>query len=148
MQILHQSNHTFFGSGREVFLDIHLSYYFTQRAVYSAYRTFPARLHFFLARHCSTIEVEVLCYEIITKERGCGIDQIPLKIELLIFKRHCINNIGNFLHGCRLTDIHFFQVIQSRSSEISIPVESREVLFQRFHVHLIIVGMRITQFYL
>ena len=59
-----------------------------------------------------------------------------------------INNIGNFLHGCRLTDIHFFQVIQSRSSEISIPVESREVLFQRFHIHLIIVGMRITQFYL
>ena len=148
LQVLHQCNHTFFGSGREIFLYIHLSYDFAQRAVYGTYRAFPTRLHFFLAGHGSAIEVKVLCYKIIAQERGCCIDQIPLKIELLIFKRYCVYDIGHFLHGCRLTDIHFFQVFQPGSSEVNIPVESREVLFQRFHIHLIIVGMRVTQLYL
>ena len=65
LQVLHQCNHTFFGSSREVLLYIHLSYHFAKNAIYGAHGTFPARLHFFLSRHCSAVEIEVLCFKII-----------------------------------------------------------------------------------
>ena len=65
LQVLHQCNHTFFGSSREVLLYIHLSYHFAKYTIYGAHGTFPARLHFFLSRHCSAVEIEVLCFKII-----------------------------------------------------------------------------------
>ena len=67
LQVLHQCNHTFFGSSREVLLYIHLSYHFTENSVYRTYRTLPTRLHFFLTGHRPTIKIEVLSFKVIAK---------------------------------------------------------------------------------
>ena len=80
LQVLHQCDHTFFGSSGEVFFYVHLSYYFAEHTVYRAYRTFPTRLHFFFAGHGTAVEVEVLSFEVIAQIRSGGIYQSPLQI--------------------------------------------------------------------
>ena len=95
LQVLHQSHHTLLGSSREIFLHVHLTYSFAQRAAYSAYRSLPARLHFLCTAHGAAVEVEVLfCHSIV--QQACGrINQFPLQIKALLFNGQRIQNIGS-----------------------------------------------------
>ena len=95
LQVLHQSHHTLLGSSREIFLHIHLTYSFAQRAAYSAYRSLPAGLHLLCTAHGAAVEVEVLfCHSIV--QQACGrINQFPLQIKALLFNGQRIQNIGS-----------------------------------------------------
>ena len=77
----------------------------------------------------------------------CGsINQLPLQIETLLLDGQGIQNFGSGFQGGRLAYDDFFHILQAQSRQISVPVESRIILLQFFEGHLIVVGMRVTQF--
>ena len=110
LQVLHQSHHTFFGCGREIFLYIHLAYRFTQSRTYSADRSLPTRLHFLRTAHGTLIKIEVLFGHSIIQSTCGSINQFPLQIETLLLKRKSIQNFCSSLQRSGLTYDNFLHI--------------------------------------
>jgi len=87
LKVLHQRYHTFLGSGREVFLYIHLSYGFTQCGAHYRNGSLPAGLHFLRSGHGAFVEVEVLLSHLVIQEAGSRINQFPLQVKSLLINR-------------------------------------------------------------
>ena len=87
LKVLHQRYHTFLGSGREVFLYIHLSYGFTQCGAYYRNGSLPAGLHFLRSRHGAFVEVKVLLSHLVIQCAGGRVNQLPLQVKDLLINR-------------------------------------------------------------
>ncbi len=118
LEIVDQFEHAFFGPGREMFFNVDLSQSFSQGSVYCSQSSFPTGPHFFAARKGAAVEVEILQSDVVAKEIGGRIDQVPAQV---IFKciQLCLMNDGyNFGDKFFLGHVEFFDFLIAQAFEI------------------------------
>ena len=93
LKVINELLHLLLGVGREVFLNVKLTDGFAQHGVGHVKRVFPARHLHLLARHGSTVHVEVCVGEGIAQVRRCGINILEDEILLQIIELEALDHL-------------------------------------------------------
>ena len=144
LQVLHEVHHAFLGCCGEIFFHIHLSYNFTQHTVYCINGTFPARLVHLTAGQYLAVEIEAGSHEVIAQTAGSSVDQVILQIRNMFFQRQGADQFVHCLQRFNLFHVQFFHALYAQTFQVSIPVNSGELLLQVSISHLVIISFRIT----
>ena len=147
LQILYQLLHTRFCFRREIALYIHLSDSLAECAVYHTYSPFPQWLRLFLTGKYFAVETEVLRIDFVGKRRGCSVDSLPYEERFEVFQRFFCQHLAGFLQMRDLSDRNSVGMYVHCYKE-SVPVDFGNKLLQLGNRHLIVVGLRVTEFHI
>ena len=148
LQVVHQLLHDLLRRCREVALTVHLTQRLAHGTLYLIRRTLPQRIVLLPTRHRLTEEIEVSLTDLISQIARSTHDNIPLHIGSQVIGIHGSKQFVGTLHKLRLPHDHFLDVFTLYTIGICHSLQwnvriSRLEFLQR---HLIVVGLRVTQF--
>ena len=145
LQVVNEVEHHLLRLGREVLLDVHLTYSFAHKAIDTVHSTTPAWL-LFLGTGEFLVVAEVLIDELIAGESAESTDGLPLIDGLEILEWGFHQDLASLGNGNWLAEVDLGGLIIAVVLEIGIPVEIAK-LAGFIHCHLVVVAFGVAEFF-
>ena len=148
LKVLHQGQHTLLRRLREVLLGIDLSKGFSHHTIHLGCATLPKRMVLLTSREDTTIEVEVLGNSSIIQIVGCRRDDSPLQHVTIDCRFHAVHQLIDACQEVGLSDNEFLIIfaVDVLCAHQLLQSKVRITCLELFQRHLIVVGLRVTQF--
>ncbi len=123
LEVVDELLHLLFGVGGEVLFHVELTYSLTEQCVGNIQRVFPAGHFHLLARHGTTIHVEVGIGKRIAQIGRSGVNILEDQVLSHILNLEALHHLVDFGQGFRLEHAHLVYAMDIECLEILGPID-------------------------